>query len=120
MCNQMRLKPFVDEFPAENIRHHFIGQDAARGVYAKELRIPSGFTLISHRHTYDHLSILASGNVWLSVDGVGKELRGPSAITIKASVEHTLLALTDAVWFCVHPSDETESDAVDITLVERV
>ena len=49
------------------IEHHFGG-----GVYAKETIIPAGVMLQQHAHTYDHLSILASGKasvgnwaVWL-------------------------------------------------------
>lgn len=114
------MKPFADVFPAGNVRHHFTGQDRGKGVYAKELRIPAGFVMVSHRHLYDHLSILAGGTVVLS-DGVngGRTLTGPCAVTIAAGMDHSLVALTDAVWFCVHPTDETNPDAVDATLVEK-
>src|SRR5882672_6109530 len=42
------MHPFADIFPAGNISHHFVGQDQAKGVYAKELHIPAGFKLVSH------------------------------------------------------------------------
>jgi quercetin dioxygenase-like cupin family protein len=108
-----QLNRFEDFFPAENISHHFIGQDQARGIYAKELRIPGGALLVTHEHSYDHLSILASGMVDLMVDGTEKTLTGPCAIMIKAGLAHGIRALTDAVWFCIHPTEETDASRVD-------
>lgn len=118
----MQLKPFAEVFPAANVRHHFVGQDAARGVYAKELHIPAGFMLVSHSHPYDHLSILAAGVVTLTRDGVlPAELRGPCAVTVAAGVEHALHAITDAVWFCIHPTptDATDADQVDAAILQE-
>ena len=107
------LQPFADAFPSGNIRHHFIG-----GVYAKELLIPAGFRLVSHRHKYDHLSILASGAVWLTIDDKTRLATGPCALNIPAGKEHMVQAETDAVWFCIHPTDETDYAKVDETLIE--
>ena len=114
------MQPFAAGFPGDNIQHHFVGQDADRGVYAKELRIPAGFDLVSHLHTYDHLSILASGVViWTSFGAAPRTLRGPCAVTVAAGVAHSLHAITDAVWFCIHPTDETDAATVDETLIRE-
>lgn len=107
------LRPFADAFPPENIYHHFVGQDQAKGVYAKELHIPAGFRLDSHSHAYDHLSVLARGSVRLTVAGSTRDVTGPCALTIMAGETHKLIALTDAVWFCIHPTDETDATKVD-------
>jgi quercetin dioxygenase-like cupin family protein len=113
------MRPFADIFPADNIRHVFVGQDAGKGMYAKELRIPAGFSLISHSHVYDHLSVLASGTVlWTSGDLPVRTLRGPCAVTVEAGVEHALHAVTDAVWYCIHPTDETDPAKVDAVILE--
>lgn len=111
-------KSFADIFPAGNISHHFIGQDQAKGVYAKELRIPAGVWLISHVHNYDHMAILAAGVATLTVNGKEQTLTGPRAVTIKAGEHHKLLAVTDAVWFCIHPTDETDASKVDDAILK--
>ncbi len=91
---------------------HFI----VGGVYAKEVHIPAGHMLVGHVHAYDHLSILASGEVLLS-EGDGalpKSFKAPAAIEIKAGVEHAVYAHLDSVWYCLHrvPDDLlTEEDA---------
>jgi len=112
--------PFVEVFPADNIRHVFVGQDApGKGLYAKELRIPAGFDLVSHSHAYDHLSVLASGTVlWSSGGQTVRRLRGPCAVTVEAGVEHSLRAVTDAVWYCIHPTDESDPAKVDAVILQ--
>jgi quercetin dioxygenase-like cupin family protein len=105
--------------PAAAIRHHFAGQDDAKGMYAKETRIPAGMWLLQHVHAYDHLSILASGVVRLEVDGGVLELHGPRAIAIRKGQSHKVTAITDAVWFCIHPTDETDADKVDDVILRR-
>lgn len=91
--------------------HHFCST-----VYAKETRIPAGLQLEQHAHTYDHLSILAKGWVNVVVDGETKEYRAPACIKIAAHKRHSVVALTEAVWFCIHGSAD-EQDA-DRSLVE--
>lgn len=113
------MHPFADAFPPDNLRHHFIGQDQAKGIYAKELHLPAGFQLGSHAHRYDHLSILASGTVRLTVAGHSELITGPKAITIRAGEEHTLFAITKAVWFCIHPTDETDASKVDDVILGK-
>lgn len=110
----IEMQPFADIFPPENIRHHFIG-----GVYSKELRIPRGFTLASHLHHFDHMSILAAGYVSLTVDDETRSFHAPHVFNIRAGERHTLRALSDAIWFCIHATDCVDPDTVDETLVMK-
>lgn len=116
---EVTLQPFAAVFPAANIRHHFIGQGQEKGVYAKELHIPAGFLLVSHSHGYDHLSVLASGTVQITIGGKTETMTGPRAITIRAGEPHTLRAVTKAVWFCIHPTDETDVAKVDDAILTK-
>ena len=96
------------------IIHHF-----SSGVYAKETHIPQGTFLMQHKHTYSHMSILASGTVELSVDGDVKTITGPACLTIEAGKHHGVKALTDVVWYCVHATDCTDVENVDEVLIAK-
>jgi quercetin dioxygenase-like cupin family protein len=96
------------------IQHHFGG-----GVYAKETRIPAGYLAVQHAHKFDHLSVLASGAVEVIVDGESIEYIAPACLTIAAGKEHSVLALTDVVWYCIHATDCTDIEAVDDVLIEE-
>jgi quercetin dioxygenase-like cupin family protein len=96
-----------------SITHHF-----GAGVYAKETHIPAGCVLGQHKHKFDHLSILASGNATLSSPGrFDRILQGPSVITIPAGTEHTVKAITDCVWYCIHSTEERDVTRIDETLI---
>jgi hypothetical protein len=114
------MRPFAEAFPSANVRHHFAGQDQAKGVYAKELHIPAGYELVSHSHEYDHLAVLACGSVfWRAGDMAPSLMTGPRAVAVVAGVEHSLHALTDAVWFCIHPTDEADPAKVDAAILRK-
>jgi DNA/RNA-binding domain of Phe-tRNA-synthetase-like protein len=95
-----------------HVVHHFGG-----GVYAKETHIPAGVTLTQHVHPFDHLSILASGRVWLLAGDVVTTHDGPCGLTIAAGIAHAVTAATDAVWYCVHAAGETEVDHIDAAIL---
>ena len=72
------------------------------GVVVREFHIPAGQLLLSHKHPYDHLSLLISGEATLRDGAETKELKGPRMVEIKAGIEHALFAKTDCVWDCLH------------------
>ncbi|MDN8066334.1 hypothetical protein [Burkholderia vietnamiensis] len=96
------------------IQHHF-----SSGVYAKQMHLPAAHYAETHEHVYDHMSILASGRVIVTLDGEMTEYCGPAVVHIAAGKKHRIDALTDSVWFCVHATDETDPDKVDRVLVQE-
>ena len=96
------------------IKHHF-----SPGVYAKEMHLPADHFAISHKHAYDHISMLAAGRVRVTVNGDQAEHVAPAFIMIRAGHEHEILALEDATWFCIHETEETNPDNIDEVLIEK-
>lgn len=100
----------------EVIKHHFFG-----GIYAKEMKIPDHYTVVSHEHTYDHLSILSQGSVVVEVDGEVKIYHAPAVIEVKAGLSHAVTPLYgDAYWFCIHATDCTDESKIDDVLIKPV
>lgn len=97
-----------------NIKHHFDD-----GVYAKEMHLPEGHYAVSHKHTYDHISMLHRGVAVVTVDGVERQYTAPAVIMIRAHKEHRIDALTDVVWFCIHETDETDPEKIDEVAIEK-
>lgn len=95
-------------------QHHF-----SSGVYAKEMHLARSHYAVSHKHKYDHLSILASGVAVVECDNEAKLYTAPACITIKAGVNHKITALDDVVWFCIHATEETDASKVDAVLIQE-
>lgn len=94
--------------------HHF-----SDGLYAKQMLIPAGYAAGQHAHNYSHLSILAKGKVVVTTDEWKKEFSAPACIEIKAGIHHMIEALDDAMWFCIHATDETDVSKVDEVLIKE-
>lgn len=101
--------------PINVLGHHFCG-----GVYAKECVIKEGFEIRQHAHTYDHMSILAQGCavVWRGEEQ--ETYYAPTVIEMPAGIEHAIEAVNgDAVWYCIHKTDETDVTKVDDVLIQK-
>ena len=65
-----------------------------------------------HVHSFDHLTLLASGSLRITVDGLATEFKAPYMIYIKAEKNHELTALEDnTVAYCIHAL--RDGDGVD-------
>jgi quercetin dioxygenase-like cupin family protein len=97
---------------SSKIEHFF-----TQGLYARKMIVPAGTNVPTHRHVYDHLSILAQGRVRVSVGPVTKEYVAPAMIEIKKNIVHTISAVEDSVWFCIHATDATDVESLESTAI---
>lgn len=103
----------MDGFELLTITHHFGGE-----AYMKKTVIPAGLRLTQHVHKHDHLSLLAEGAVEVTVDGVTTLHEAPcDPILIVAGKAHEVVSLTNAVWYCVWGTKETDPDKIDQGLI---
>lgn len=104
MVGRMEFDPKVE--------HHF-----SDGVYAKKMVIPAGFMVGQHQHKYSHLSILATGRVVLRTDVSEKVYSAPACLEIKSGLHHSIEALEDSIWYCIHATDEKDESKIDEVLI---
>jgi quercetin dioxygenase-like cupin family protein len=110
-----QFKEFEGTFEVDlGTQHHF-----SSGIYAKQMTLPKGYFALSHAHNYDHLSILSSGEVIVKTDNSEKTYTAPACINIEKGLNHSITALEDAVWFCIHATEETDSSKVDEVLIMK-
>lgn len=97
-----------------NVAHHF-----SDGLYAKQILIPKDAFVMQHKHQYSHLSILAKGRVLVKTDDDVEEIVAPACLNIAAAKYHSIMALEDSVWFCIHATEETDLDKIDEVLITQ-
>jgi len=98
-----------------DVVHHMPSED---GVYVKETRIPKGVTLLMHTHTFTHKSILTKGRVSLTQGGNRRQVIAPEILTLEKGTPHSVTALEDSVWLCVHATTETNPELIDYAITE--
>lgn len=75
-----------------------------------------------HTHSFDHLSLLASGSIKIIVDGVASEFVAPHMIYIKADKMHEITALEDnTAVYCVHAlrDKDGDNDILDPSMIPK-
>lgn len=82
----------------------------APGMYAREMRIPRGTTVVGAIHKTENLAILSQG-VLEVVSGEGVQiLHAPCTVRVLPGMRNAVHALQDAVWTNFFPTTETDSD----------
>lgn len=110
-----RFNELEGTFEVDLLTKHFFSD----GLYAKQMSLPQGYEAISHAHNYNHLSLLAKGRVIVRTDDSVAEHVAPAMLEIKAGAHHSITALEDVVWYCIHATDETDSSEVDEVLIKK-
>jgi quercetin dioxygenase-like cupin family protein len=79
----------------------------------------AGDTEHGHTHQFDHLTLLASGSLQVTVEGAVSEFKSPHMIYIKADKKHELVALEDnTVAYCIHAlRTKDNSDILDPSMI---
>jgi quercetin dioxygenase-like cupin family protein len=91
--------------PGVNVLEDVSQDFEGAGVSVKVTPLIAGMEVIQHKHRYPHLSVLMSGIVIVKTDDWSRTLdasKAPQQIIVEADTYHAVIAVTDAVWLCVH------------------
>jgi quercetin dioxygenase-like cupin family protein len=94
------------------VEHFFIG-----GTYAKRMIFPKGCIIPSHKHVFDHMSILAQGKAVVTIGDKSTTYDAPAVIEIKKNEVHTVTALERCHWYCIHATEITNPNEIDEKLI---
>lgn len=121
--SEIRVVPTVEKAEGEMLTlpqldlpltHRF-----APGVYMREISMPAGSFVIGHEHRTEHLNVILSGTVLVSLDGVVGQIVGPCTFVSKPGVRKVLFNLTDVLWATIHPTHETDIDRLEALLIVK-
>jgi len=96
----------VLETEGVGVAHYF-----GKNLYVKQAVIQPGYLVKKHTHDYDHISILAMGKAAVEIEDEITLVDGPAVITVAAGKQHSVEALTQVVWFCVHSTVDTNIES---------
>jgi len=67
----------------------------------------AGDMMKGHSHTFDHMHLLAVGEVRVKVGEDFQDFKAPATIFIRKGKDHSITALSDySLGFCIHPIRE--------------
>ncbi len=91
----------------------------APGVYLRQVVMPKGSLVVGHEHKTEHFNIVLSGHASVMMNGEVQEIKAPSIFVSKAGVRKVLLIHETMIWATVHPTSETNLEALEDQLVTK-
>lgn len=89
------------------VRHYF-----APGLYAREITIPKGVTVVGAVHKTDNLIVVSLGRLRVVTEDGTREVAAGETITCKAGMKNAVYAIEESRWtnFLPNPTNETDPD----------
>lgn len=87
--------------------HHF-----SKAVYARELHIPAGVTLIGEIHKFENLNILSAGTMLVTTEEGMREVSAPFTVVSPPGTKRAAHTLTDCVWTTIHGTEEKDIELI--------
>lgn len=88
------------------------------GMYVKSIVIPAGSYLTSLVHKKEHPFILSQGNMIIYTQDGEVEIQAPYIDITKEGTRRFAKAITDCLWTCIHRTDATTDEEVEMEVVE--
>ena len=89
------------------------------GVYARTVTMPKGSIIIGKKHLTRHLNIVLTGSAKVWMDGEYMFVNAPDIIESKEGCTKVLYILEDMMWTTIHPTNETNVDIIEDTIIEE-
>ena len=102
-----RLEKAMHHTPQVNcpVKHYF-----SPGVYAREITIPKGVTLVGAIHRKQNLAILSKGKLEIVTDQGTTTIEAPWTGVVEPGAKNCALAIEEAVWTNIFHTYETDPD----------
>jgi hypothetical protein len=94
-------------------RHHF-----SEGMYARELFIPAGVTLVGALHKTKHLYTVVKGECRVASQFENLEIKAPFMGETIPQTKRAIHAITDCVWITYHPTHLTDVSEIEKAILE--
>ena len=96
------------------VKHHF-----SKDVYAGEITIPAGVTLVGEIHKFENLNILSKGRMKvLTEDGI-VEVEAPFTVVSPPGTKRIAYTLTECVWTTIHGTSEKDVDVIGSIFIAK-
>lgn len=93
----------------------YVSINCVANLFSRQMHfLKAGDIEIGHTHAFDHLTLLATGKLAVTVEGKTTNFTAPHMIYIRKDKVHELVALEDnTVAYCIHALRDNNGDIID-------
>jgi hypothetical protein len=93
-------------------KHYF-----AKGLYGREITIPTGTLLTGKIHKYEHINFLLKGDISVLTEQGIKRIQAPATLISPPGTKRIGYAHSEVLWTTVHATEEKDPDQAELALV---
>lgn len=99
------------------LKHVFAPGGACKHVYAREILLPAGLTIVGKIHKHAHLNMLMKGRVSVFTEKGREDFTGPLTMVSEAGTKRAVYAHEDTVWVTVHLTQSTDLAEIEEEII---
>ncbi|MBU3577602.1 hypothetical protein [Polynucleobacter sp. UK-Kesae-W10] len=96
------------------VKHHF-----APGLYAREIFMPAGATVVGKIHKHAHVNTISQGRCIVTTEFGSEELAAPLSFVSKPGTKRAVHILEDTIWTTYHPTEETDLEKIEDHVIAK-
>ena len=89
-----------------------LNETFCNGIYARELIIPQGVTLVGEIHLQENLNIVTKGKILVATEEGVKEISAPAMFKSPAGTKRAGHTLEETHWICLHATHLTDTEEI--------
>lgn len=83
----------------------------ASNIFVKQMVLNQpGNKIFGHSHAYSHVTLIATGSVWMRANGIEERHDAPKLVITPALVRHEFECIEPAILCCVHAIRQSEAE----------
>ena len=84
-------------------------------IWVRQRVLNIGESHPGHKHHFDHVTLLAQGQVLVEVEGRTKQFNAPTFIVIRKDNEHKFTAISDRVlYYCIYALRDLDGEVLEM------
>lgn len=101
------------------LKHVFAPGGDCKHVYAREILLPAGLTIVGKIHKHAHLNMLMKGRVSVFTEKGREDFTGPLTMVSQAGTKRAVYAHEDTIWVTVHLTNSTDLDEIEAEIIAK-
>ena len=82
------------------------------GVYAREIVIPAGASLVGEIHLHDQINVISQGKIRVATEEGLRDIEAPCTFISPAGTKRAGFAVTETVWTVFHATTSTDPQEI--------
>ena len=104
----IKMSEAITEKAEAPVQHHF-----APSIYAREMFIPQGCTIVGKIHKHSHINVISKGIIDVATEHGTIRYEAPITFVSEPLIKRVVHAVIDTIWTTIHATESTDLKEIE-------